>query len=260
MSPFKRTRFTRAFFFLLGDILLLSLSLYLAFSLRFDWNIPPSYNLSLFVSIFIAIKIPFFLVFRLYSMSWIFAGAYELINIGKAITLSSMCIAIVVYVVNLYNIFTGFPRSIVFLDYISSIVLISSFRLSKRLYLHAINKSLGSGKRTLIIGAGNAGEMIIRNMRHEVNCEYNPIGFVDDNEEKVKSFIQGVKVLGFNKDIPRIVDEFDVVNILIAIPSASAKEIQKIMSYVRESTIKDVKIIPGLGKIINGNVTISNIK
>ena len=260
MIPFKRTRYTRAFFFLLGDILLLLLSLYSSFSLRFDWDIPPSHNIPLFVSIFIVVKLPIFFLFRLYSMSWVFAGVHELINIGKAITLSLMCTAIVVYVLNPYNIFTGFPRSIVFLDYILSIFLISLFRLSKRLYLHAINKSLENGKRTLIVGAGNAGEMIVRNMRHEVDCEYNPIGFVDDNEEKVKSFIQGVKVLGFNKDIPRIADEFDVETILIAIPSASAKEIQKIMSHVRESTIKNVKIIPGLGKIINGNVTISNIK
>src|SRR3989338_4588970 len=250
----------RFLFFFFSDILIILVSLYLSFLLRFEWDLPPSYNLPLFVSIFIVVQLPFFFLFRFYSISWIFVGVHELVDIGKAITLSSMCTAIVVYVLNPYNIFTGFPRSIVFLDYILSIVLISLFRLSKRLYLHVINKSLESGKRTLIVGAGNAGEMIVRNMRHEVNCEYNPIGFVDDNEGKGKSYIQGVKVLGFNKDIPRIVDEFDVKTILIAIPSASAKEIQKIMSYIRESTIKDVKIIPGLGKIINGNVTISNIK
>ena len=147
---------------------MLSLSLYLSFLFRFDWNVPPHYTFGLYIPVFVAARIPVFLLFRLYSMSWSFAGAYELIGVAKGLTLSTMLIAFVVYMMNPDGIFTGFPRSIVLLsDYVLSLFLIGSFRLSRRFYFHFMERPSTKGKRTLIVGAGNAGESLVRDIHRQ---------------------------------------------------------------------------------------------
>ncbi|NLW36041.1 MAG: polysaccharide biosynthesis protein [Syntrophorhabdus aromaticivorans] len=257
---FKRTRYTRLLAFLVGDVFLLSLSLYLSFLVRFDWNIPWQYPFLLYIPVFVAIKIPLLFAFRMYSMSWSFAGVHEVINLGKALSFSSMAVAIFVYAVNPDNIFAGFPRSIVFLDYILSCLLVGAFRLLRRFYIHIAKRPSGKGKKTLIVGAGNAGELLARDIRRHEEGSYAIAGFVDDEEGKWGSFIQGAKVLGNTVEIPRLVGKFDIEAVLIAIPSATSKDMKRIMSSIRKTPIKEVKIIPSMKRIIAGNVTLSDVK
>lgn len=257
---FKRTRYTRLIVFLCGDVLLLSLSLYLSFLLRFDWNVPGQYPFLLYIPIFVAIKIPFLFIFRMYSMSWSFAGVHEVVNLGEALSFGSMAAAILVYAVNPDDIFAGFPRSIVFLDYILSCLLVGAFRLFRRFHRHIVERPSGKGRRTLIIGAGNAGELLARDIRRNQKSNYMVAGFVDDKEGKRGSFIQGAKVLGTTEEIPQLVDEYDIETILIAIPSAKSKDMKRIMTSIRSSTAKEVKIIPGMVSIIEGNVALSDVK
>ncbi|OPY68131.1 MAG: UDP-N-acetyl-alpha-D-glucosamine C6 dehydratase [Syntrophorhabdus sp. PtaU1.Bin050] len=257
---FKRTRYTRLIVFLCGDVLLLSLSLYLSFLLRFDWNVPEQYPFPLYIPIFVAIKIPFLFIFRMYSMSWSFAGVHEVVNLGEALSFGSMATAVFVYAVNPDDIFAGFPRSIVFLDYILSCLLVGAFRLFRRFHRHIVERPSGKGRRTLIIGAGNAGELLARDIRRNQKSNYMVAGFVDDKEGKRGSFIQGAKVLGTTEEIPRLVDEYDIETILIAIPSAKSKDMKRIMTSIRNSTAKEVKIIPGMVSIIEGNVALSDVK
>jgi FlaA1/EpsC-like NDP-sugar epimerase len=89
---------------------------------------------------------------------------------------------------------------------------------------------------------------------------YFPVGFVDDNPQKRKTLIHGIRVLGARKDIPRLVKNLNVKEIIIAIPSATSKEIKGIMEYVRKTNIKDVKVLPGLSDLINGKVTLRDIR
>jgi FlaA1/EpsC-like NDP-sugar epimerase len=246
--------------FLLGDMILLSLSLYLSFLFRFDWNVPPHYTFGLYIPVFVAARIPVFLLFRLYSMSWSFAGAYELIGVAKGLTLSTMLIAFVVYVMNFDGIFTGFPRSIVLLDYVLSLFLIGSFRLSRRFYFHFMERPSTKGKRTLIVGAGNAGESLVRDIHRQQEGKYSIVGFVDDLQEKQGSSIQGVRICGTTDQIPQCVDKLQVETILIAIPSATSKEMRKIMDSIRKSNVKDIKVVPGLRSIIEGKVSLTDVK
>jgi FlaA1/EpsC-like NDP-sugar epimerase len=246
--------------FLVGDVILLSLSLYLSFLFRFDWNVPPHYAFGLYIPVFVAARIPVFLFFRLYSMSWSFAGAYELIGIAKGLTLSTMMIAFVVYVMNPDGIFTGFPRSIVLLDYVLSLFLIGSFRLSRRFYFHFTERPSAKGKRTLIVGAGNAGESLVRDIHRQHEGQYSIIGFVDDLKDKKGRAIQGVRIYGTCDQIPQCVDQLQIETILIAIPSATSREMRKIMDSIRKSSVKDVKVVPSLREIMEGKVTLADVK
>jgi FlaA1/EpsC-like NDP-sugar epimerase len=171
-----------------------------------------------------------------------------------------MAAAIFVYVVNPDNIFAGFPRSIVFLDFILSCLLVGAFRMVRRFYIHITERPSGEGRKTLIVGAGNAGELIARDIRRHRENNYAVVGFVDDEEGKRGCFIQGTKVLGTTTEIPGLVNEFDIETVLIAIPSATNKDMKRIMSSIRKTPVKEVKIIPGMAKIIEGNVTLSDVK
>ncbi|HEY3278681.1 MAG TPA: SDR family NAD(P)-dependent oxidoreductase, partial [Syntrophorhabdaceae bacterium] len=262
LNFFRASPVTRPLFFLLGDVFLLALSCQLAFLLRYDWDFtnPWSEEYLLYTPIFIAIKIPVFLFFRFYSMSWRYVGAFELVDVAKGIILSSAIVAIVVYIVNPGGIFTGFPRSAVLLDCVLSLLLVGCFRLARRLQRHIHERPLEEGRRTLIVGAGNAGEMIVRDVRRHQESKYRVVAFVDDDETKRGSFLQGIKVMGTTEMIPRLASELNIETILIAVPSATTKEMKRIMSHIRKSLVNDVRVLPGIGKILEGSIALSDIK
>ena len=259
--PIKRSYFTRALAFLIGDVVLLAAAVYVAFALRFDWHIPQNYTILTYAVIFILIKVPIFALFRLYSMTWSFAGAYEVMDVLKAAIVAQIGIELLVYVVNPLGIFVAFPRSVVLLDFLIATAFIGVFRLSKRLYLHLFLRApTRSGKATLIVGAGSAGEMIVRDIhRHEMR-KYYPMAYVDDDAGKKGMYIRSVKVAGKIEDIPDVVAGLGIQAIIVAIPSASSKEMRRITGFVKESGIKDVRVLPGIQRILDGSVTLGDLK
>jgi FlaA1/EpsC-like NDP-sugar epimerase len=248
-----------------ADVILLTLSLYLSFILRFEWRIPEEYipYLPIYGAVFIAPKIVLFIYFRLYRMSWTHVGLYELFNVVKALTLGTLLVGSFLFSMKPYSLFlfAGFPRSVLIIDYALSLLFISGFRVSKRAYSSLINENItNAGKKTLIIGAGNAGEQIVRDMKRLNSSPYFPVAFVDDNPVKQGIYIHGVKVCGKREDIPKLVEKFDIELILIAIPSARSTDIKNIISFVRKAHVKDVKIIPSISAILKGTVSFSDIK
>jgi FlaA1/EpsC-like NDP-sugar epimerase len=259
----KKTTQKRALFFLLGDSILLSLSFYLAFLLRFDGNIPAVYGHKLLQSLFffLVLKIAVFTSLRLYQMSWSYVGFYELVSILKATTASLFLLLGFVFVSWSHGAFQGFPRSVLLIDYAISLVFIVLFRSSKRFYRQTLSGRYRTGtKRTLIVGAGNAGEQIVRDMRRQMPSPYMPVGFVDDEKTKIGVYIQGIKVHGNQADISNVVRDLKVELVLIAIPSAPSKKIREIVTLVRHSKAKEIKIIPGLNELVHGNISLSDIK
>ncbi|MBA7697360.1 hypothetical protein ES703_106025 [subsurface metagenome] len=114
--------------------------------------------------------------------------------------------------------------------------------------------------KILIVGAGSAGEQIIREMIRNKNSNYSPIGFVDDDPVKQGSKIHGIKVLGKREDIQKISKNYKIDEILIALPSAHSKEIKKITKNIRESNIiKKIKILPSVTDLIDGKINLSDI-
>jgi len=159
--------------------------------------------------------------------------------------------------------FKGFPRSILLLDYIISLFLIGSLRISKRIFLEGFRSNFKLRKeriRILVVGAGDAGEQIIREMIRDRDSNYLPIGLVDDDPAKEGIKIHGIKVLGNRNDIPQIIKKNKIDEVLIALPSAHSEEIKKIVEIIRKfHGVVEIKILPNVTDLMDGKVTLSDI-
>lgn len=261
---------------LLADILLLSISLFLAYLIRFDFHLPRQHSMLLYqlLPFVLIIKISCFYFFDLYRGMWRYTSISDLLNIIKASCVSSL--VIVCLILFSHSRFIGFPRSVFIIDWCFTILLISGYRVCIRLYfeqnsgdktlsiptrqvLTMFFKKMAGTKRLLIIGAGNGGEKIYREIHNNANLQFTVIGFLDDDLAKVGRKIHGIPVLGRINDIKRIAKLVNADEALIAIPSATSSEMRNILAHCKECGIQ-FKTIPGMGELINGKVTVNTIR
>ena len=244
------------------DIILILLSLYLAYLIRLGSieviGVRYLYQISFIAAILVPFKILVFWIFRLYHISFRYISLAEVLSITKASALSSPMIAFIALVFRDMKIFSGFPRSVIFIDFFLTFFFITGIRAFFRLYYSDSNRK--KGKEILITGCGAAGEQLVRDMMRSPHHHYFPVGFIDDDPQKKNTLIHGVRVLGGREDIPKLVNDLGVKGIIIAIPSVTSKEIREIMEYVRKTDIKDVKVLPGLSDLINGKITLKDIR
>lgn len=259
---FEKTILKRTILFMVSDAVLFGLALYLSFFLRFEGMIPDSDLGQFFISLplFVGVKLLTFYFFQIYRFTWSYAGFYELLKIFKVQTLCSLIISTIILLLAYERSFRGFPRSIFLIDYVFSLILVGGLRISKRVYLQTRRHSKVEQKRTLIIGAGNAGEQIVRDIKRVKDSPYLPVAFVDDDPGKRKVLIHGIEVAGNRGEIPKIVEELAVEIAVIAMPSAPSKEIRNIVAYLHKAGIKEINIIPGTKEILSGNISILDIK
>lgn len=193
--------------------------------------------------------------FGLYRGVWQFASIPDLIRILKAVGLG-ICLS--VFVSFIVTHLQGIPRSIFPLYALLLTTLYSGPRLSFRLlkeYRHLFNQ----GQRVLIIGAGQAGEGLVRDLKRDVNKKYFPVAFVDDSPSKQGLEIHGVRVVGKCKDIPKIIDKHRIKLIFIAMPSANSASMRKIVNYCEKTDIP-FHTLPGLNDLASGRVTINELR
>ena len=249
--------------FIIGDILLISLSVWLAFLLRFDGKVPNEQISSLQGLIILALvfTLPVFYFFKLYSFSWIYVSTLELISLFKATILSFLFSGAGVLIFRDFTQFSGFPRSTLFISYFLILLLCGGVRFSKRIYLQVFQKGIKKEKaRTLIIGAGDAGEQILRGILGSRYSPYLPVGFIDDEPVKQGIIIHGLKILGKIEDISRVVESQGVEQMIIALPSAGSKIIRQAVEQGRKAGLKKIKIIPPITELINGEISLGNIR
>jgi len=264
----KKSVFKRRAFFLISDILLIYAAMYISFWVRFNGEILVKYNKTIYYYIALAVvcKLFFFILYNLYDISWRFVGLNELIKVFKALSLSMLAMGMILYFLRLTAPFSAsaFPRSILLIDYIISFAFIGLLRTAKRIVLEGFRSTLKPKKniqKILIVGAGNAGEQIVREMKRNKKSTFIPIGFIDDDPAKKGIKIHGIRVLGNRQDIPAIIKSNEIDEVLIALPSSKSKDIREIAQRVRETDITEkIKILPSVTDLINGNVTLSDIK
>ncbi|MFZ2969750.1 MAG: hypothetical protein WA063_01230, partial [Minisyncoccia bacterium] len=220
----KKTAERRTLFFLICDTLFIVVSFYSAFLLRFEGQIPKQYfegSIQTAIVLALVFCIPIFYLSKLYHFTWAYVSTQELITLWKAVSLSFLVLGASLFVLRDYNVLSGFPRSILVISYFLVFLSTGLVRFSKRIYLNIANGSgeEKNGKRTLIVGAGDAGEQILRSIQTEKQSIYLPIGFVDDNRMKQKVSIHGLKVLGRIDDIAPIAKSENVEEMIIALPS-----------------------------------------
>lgn len=248
----------KTLFIVIVDILLIIFCYVLAFFLRFELTLPFRYFMVMLktLPLILLMRILFFKIFGLYKGMWRFASTEDLIAILKAVTTSSVLIVLSLYFVNQFQ---GYPRSIFIIDWMLLVISIGGFRFSIRFSKEIFSSSPKVGKRTLIVGAGSAGEAILREMLKGKNGSYNPIGLIDDDPRKKGLKVHGVKVMGNREDIPDIVNYYNIEEIIISIPSASRDQIRDIVDYCIESGAR-FKTIPALSEIMDGRVSVSQIR
>ncbi|MDI6891056.1 MAG: nucleoside-diphosphate sugar epimerase/dehydratase [Thermodesulfovibrionales bacterium] len=207
----------------------------------------------------VPIKIILFWLFRLYHISFRFTSLYEIIEVLKASSIFALLFSLTSLVFKDIHYMHGFPRSVIFIDFMLTFIISSGLRLAFRLFYFPQLRG-GKGRRVLIVGAGAAGEQLVREMQTSPLSNYKPVAFVDDDMSKRGSIIRGVRVVNGKEGIPEIVKGMGIDEIIVAIPSASPAQLRSIMGCVRESEVKNVKILPGLSHILTGKVTLGDIR
>lgn len=262
---FKRTAFTRTLFFVTADVLLIVFAIWFSFVLRFDGAIPEESLSALETTIILALvfNIFIFYFFGLYSFSWSYASIKEFISLIVAVTFSFLFLASAIYFSREFQYFRGFPRSTLIIGYFLVLGFLAIVRFSKRIYLQTLKSNNGSqkqGEKVLIVGAGDAGEQILRSIQSSRINQYMPVGFVDDNPVKRGSFIHGVKVLGKIDDIPEIIEKTGTKSMVVAFPSARVETIKKAVEIGRTAGVEKIKILPSLYELVNDEVSLADVR
>ena len=271
-SLLQPTAWKKFLFFFLSDIILFYLSLLFALLFHFDLNLNIRYNPLIFpvLPFFVAVKIGSFFIFRIYRMTWRYVGLYDFLSIFIATVVATSVLMLAVFlpgncgdtILNSVEFrscpqifgllpwdlpLSGFSKRVVLADGIITLFLISGLRVSKRIYSEVLRerrlKNRG-GKRTLIVGAGNAGEMILRDMMKQGFDHFLPVGFLDDDPMKAGTYIHGIKVLGGTDELARVVSAHDVQGVLLAIPTLNHQKLRDLYNAAKKAGVLDIKIIP----------------
>ena len=251
---------------ILYDIGAVILASFLALLLRFDFQIskvPDEYmsvmNRSLIAAVVVTILV--FSVFRLYSSLWTYAGATEFFNIVLSCIVASLLNMAAIMLMN-HSTSVPLPRSyyMVYLLILLGLTLISRyfyktfFSVTKRVTATRVEK-----KRVLVIGAGEAGNELIREIKNSRYLPMKAVGVIDDNIGKVGNYIHGVKVVGTRNDIPKMAEKLRADEIILAMPSAKPNEVHDILEICKETGC-ELKKIPGIYQLVNGEVNVTDLR
>jgi len=236
-----------------------SVALVLAFVLRFEFNVPPQYQdqVAVWLPLLLAVRTAAFYRFGLFRGMWRYTGAKDAVAISKATTLSTL--AMVGFLV---LGFQTFPRSIVVIEWLAAIMLVGGFRFAARALRTTRLPPLppeAKPQRILILGAGDAGEMLLREIEKRHAARFKPVGLLDDDARKRGAHIHGVRVLGTIEEIPVHATQRDVDEVIIAIPSATGTQMRRIVDLCKAAGVR-FRTIPGLDHLIDGRVTVNQLR
>ncbi|MGM0843660.1 MAG: polysaccharide biosynthesis protein [Bacillota bacterium] len=192
--------------------------------------------------------------YRLYHKAWEYASIGEMIAIIKAVTISIAAAGAVQFLIqgDAYLRLLG-------ITWMMHIIFIGGSRFAWRMYRDSLMKSKVAKKKALIIGAGSAGTMLVRQLQKSNDTDLEPAAFVDDDAAKQKLQIFGVTVEGITSDIPQLVQELKIDNIIIAIPSLSKADIQKIYQECSKTKAK-TQIMPMIEDIVTGKISVNQFR
>ncbi len=239
---------------------IIALAYTLAFLIRFDFRLPfpRAVETAFLATLPAAIVIHFatFYVFRLTRGWWRYVGVTDFLNAVKAALAGSAGLAAYVMIIS----HRGFPRSIFILNPILLVGLTISLRLAVRLYRQASSElDSGARKRLLIIGAGDTGDALLREIRQSPRLNYQVVAFLDDDPVKRGAFINGVPVVDRIDALSDIVQRLRIAEIIVATPSASGDEMRQIIDHCRQAGVP-FKVMPATWEVLSGNARIDALR
>jgi FlaA1/EpsC-like NDP-sugar epimerase len=241
------------------DAALIAAAWYLAFQLRFDKGVPIYYR-TLFersVGIVIVVQLVTFVCFGFYNRWWRYVSTRDMWGAARGVAVACVLSSLVLYFANLVPE-VGLPRSIAIMDFLLLLAFVAGARMLVRTLLErpAARDIVAHGKEVIVVGAGDAGHLIVREMLRQPSLGYTPIGLVDDDPKTRNLRVHGVRVLGTTDDLPGILREQRPDEVLIAMPSAPGSVRARVVEMARPSAIP-VKTLPGLHELIAGDVDLA---
>jgi len=251
-----RSRTTVKFFLTLGIFIAAN---YLAYLIRFEFNIPPEMVAVMrrTIPILVIAKALAFVVSGQFRGWWRYVSIKDVLPIAAGSALGS-----VLFAAGVWGMWgpTQVPRSIYLMDWVNTMGLVLGARYLIRMGREGLGRrGQVTERRVLIVGAGAAGQMIAREIAENVSLGMEQVGFVDDDRQKIGTRIHGVKVLGGHGKIAGICGKYDVDEIIIAIPSAPPSVVRHIVEHCREVSAT-FRILPGIGDLIDGKVSIRALR
>ncbi len=248
------------------DIIIVNAAWFGSLVLRFDGRIPytylhHAYRIALVVT---AIRIGVFLFFRLYQSLWSYSSIPEFFLVGKAVTLSTLIIwFLALSAQSLHMLPFPTPKAIGIIDWLLNIIGLGGWRFAVRFrrewVISRSNAKNAVKKRLLIIGAGEAGSIIIREIFKELPSNYLAVGFIDDDPCKQGHSLHGIPILGNRQNISRVIQQYDIEEIIIALPSASRQDIREILAMCQQATAH-ILMVPPVTEMIRGTVSMKQLR
>jgi FlaA1/EpsC-like NDP-sugar epimerase len=256
--PHLRNRYV-----LYGDLALIVVSVLGSFALRLDVAQLPYYfpaTLTMCV-VALAIKVPTYYFFGLYRRLWIYASTHELRLITAAVTTASVITsAAMLALISAGMVVPGMPRSALGIDWLLSLVLIGGSRFALRVLAEQTAPTKkGSVRHALIVGAGDAGALVVRELQRSSQLNLTPMGLLDDDRSKQNQEIHGVPVIGTIADLPEILQTRPVDEVVFAIPSAPGRVVRMVNDACRQKGIPS-RTMPGLYELIGGRVSVNRLR
>ncbi|MHB9143941.1 MAG: polysaccharide biosynthesis protein [Symbiobacteriia bacterium] len=268
-----------------SDALLVNAGVFFALLIRFEGNPPHRYLLEYekIAMAFTLLTLGVFLVAGLYSSLWRYASVDDVFTVLGGTTLSTLALFFLVYGMpplarhlgwSSAGFVKSFPRSVVILAFLLNTMLVGGLRFSiryarrsawvarRRLFrFGGVDRGSDAAppRRTLIVGAGDAGALVAREMAKHQELGYELVGYVDDDPYKQGMKVHGLPVLGTRGDLPRLVSELGVAELVIAMPSATGRVIREVVTSVQDLHVK-VMTLPGMYELLGGTVSINQIR
>ena len=257
----QKSKYLRMLLFILADIIIVNLAACLAVVSRFDFSFAHAAETVYFrhmlqyAAINTVVTIAVFYAFRVYQSAWEHASTSELVQISSACLVSSLLYWVGSSLIGM-GMFRSFP--LLYLLYLTALV--GMLRMGAyliRLYGH--RKDVAKVRRTMVVGAGSAGDIVVREYLYSEKIENKVVCIVDDNPAKVGNYMRGVHIVGTTHEIPELVKKYDVEEIVLAIPSATRAERARIVAICKDTGCQ-LSTLPGIYQLANGEVSVQSIR
>jgi FlaA1/EpsC-like NDP-sugar epimerase len=235
--------------------LLITISLILAWLLRFDFTLPDRRLLFSVIPILILVRLAAIARFGLLHGWWRYTGLSDALDVLKSVFSGSVVFFLVMqYLLNVVS----FPRTVYVLELLLTTGLLIGVRIFSRILAESVRQDLTSSRKVLLIGAGIGAQTVVREIKLP-GSEYSPVGYVDDDPSKAGLKIEGVPVLGTVDQLAELVNSYPTDEVLIAVPSASSKQMQRFVEICEQASVK-FRTVPALRDVIAQRVSISNFR
>ena len=253
---------------LLGDLVLIATAVLASFALRLDLGPNFAFYLPaawIMVAVALLVKPIVYYFFGLYRRYWGYASVRELRIIAVAVVTASVVVALILLLIaSLGGLTPGFPRAVIGIDLLLSLIAVGGLRLAVRLLAESgqiSQRGRGNGRPRdmVVVGAGDAGVLVVREMQRNPQLNMRPVAFVDDDPEKLKKEIHGVKIAGSLADLERVLHRYLKPEVVIAIPTAPGTVVRMVTEVCQRNEVP-FQTMPGMYELIGGKVSVSRLR